>query len=768
MIFMKIHLLCAAVAALAISSPAQQAASSSIGFAFPAGGRQGSSFQVTVGGQFLDGVTNAFVSGAGVKAAVANYVKPLTPAQFNTLRDKFKALQERRVEAGKNWRRKQQGSSSRTNATNVTRTREDEKMLAELRKKLAAFQRRPTNPATAERVTLQVTVAPDAEPGERELRLQSRLGLSNPLVFCVGSLPEITEKRTEEPALPFRQQRQGETRAVAPNETTVTLPVTVNGTIMPGGVDRYRFTARKGQHLVAVASARELVPYLADAVPGWFQATLALYDADGRELSYNDDFRFHPDPVLHFEVPKDGTYVIEIKDAIYRGRDDFVYRLSMGELPVVTGVFPLGCAVSTTATFTVTGWNLPTNTVRMEKPANAPGTFALALTNAVGSGAFVVSADMLPECFETEPNSYPQSPQPVRLPMIINGRIGESGDVDAFSFEGRAGQELVVEVNARRLNSPLDSIIRLTDSRGGQLAFNDDFEDKGAGLETHHADSYFRAVLPTNGTYVVQIADAQHKGGPDFSYRMRISPPQPDFALRLVPSSNNARPGVWTPLTVYALRKDGFAGPINLSLKDAPAGFTLSGNVIPQGQDSVKMTLAPSAIAREQVVPARVEGRAKIGGADVVHSAVPADDRMQAFAYHHLVPAAELHIAVFGRVGARSVTKLMNETPVRIPAGGSARVKIAGAGPFLTDRFELALEDAPEGIALARVVPSPQGPELVIQADAAKAKTGARGNLIVGIFGGANPGGKAKKQANARRFAVGALPAIPYEIVAQQ
>jgi len=41
--------------------------------------------------------------------------------------------------------------------------------------------------------------------------------------------------------------------------------------VHPGEADRYRFQARKGQELVIAASARELIPYLADAVPGWFK-----------------------------------------------------------------------------------------------------------------------------------------------------------------------------------------------------------------------------------------------------------------------------------------------------------------------------------------------------------------------------------------------------------------------------------------------------------------------------------------------------------------
>ncbi len=73
---------------------------------------------------------------------------------------------------------------------------------------------------------------------------------------------------------------------------------------------------------------------------------------------------------------------------------------------------------------------------------------------------------------------------------IVNGRIDAPDDWDVFSFEGRAGAEIVAEVYARRLNSPLDSVLRLTDASGRQLAMNDDFEDKGAGLTTHQADSY--------------------------------------------------------------------------------------------------------------------------------------------------------------------------------------------------------------------------------------------------------------------------------------
>jgi len=138
------------------------------------------------------------------------------------------------------------------------------------------------------------------------------------------------------------------------------LPVTVNGQIMPGDVDVFEFSARKGQRLVAAAAARALIPVSGRCRAGWFQATLSLSDASGREIAYDDDYKFNPDPVLFCEIPTNGTYRLAIRDSIGRGREDFVYRIRIGELPFITSVFPLGARRGDTpVTVTLTGCNLP-------------------------------------------------------------------------------------------------------------------------------------------------------------------------------------------------------------------------------------------------------------------------------------------------------------------------------------------------------------------------------------------------------------------------
>jgi hypothetical protein len=628
--------------------------SPNIGYVYPAGGRQGTTFQAAISGQYLDGVTNVIVSGQGVQATIVDYVRPINGKQLLLLRDRLKNMQQAVAAAKKGGAEISVVSESNTNDVQRLSRAAVAAEIAEIKHKLANPKgRRPPNPQLAEDVTLKVVVEPDAEVGDRDLRLLTAAGLSNPMTFRVSQLPEYSKKAEISLSGPrnanvSKYGGRSKARAAEP-EMRITLPAVVNGQIMPGGVDRYRFSAVQGQRLVVAASARELIPYIADAVPGWFQATLALYDSKGNELAYDDDFRFNPDPVLYYKIPQDGEYTVEIKDAIYRGREDFVYRITIGELPFVTGIFPLGGRAGQPTTVTLQGWNLPTNTLVMDATGKSAGTYPLSVGEKERVSNHVPFAvNTLPECLEREPNSSAQQAQPVTLPIIVNGRIDPPEDVDVFRFEGQAGDQVVAEVYARRLNSPLDSVLRLTDAAGKQIAFNDDHDDKGAGLITHQADSRLDVTLPARGTYYLHLGDTQGNGGSDYTYRLRISPPQPDFELRVVPSSVNVRAGS-VPITVYALRRDGFSEDISLSLKDAPAGFRLSGGRLPGNTNQVRLALTASPAAPKGPVSLRIEGRAKLAGNEIVREAVPAEDMMQAFAYRHLVPAQELEVAVMGR-----------------------------------------------------------------------------------------------------------------------
>ena len=627
-----------------------------IGYVYPAGGERGRVVDVTVGGQYLNGVNGVSFCGEGVQAEVMEYIKPIPRNVFNQLGQKFRDLNRRRQNREINWTKLEAEFTAFARSKNLAKM--NLATFNQLRLQLRDPKRQP-NPQLEEQVKLRITIAEDAEPGPRELRLVTPTSLSNPMVFQVGQYPEYRESEPNDPA--------------ANGQWIEALPTVINGQVMPGDVDCFRFQARKGTRLVAAVAARRLIPYLADTVPGWFQATLSLRDADGNEVAFSDDFGFHPDPVLCYQIPDDGPYVLVIGDAIFRGREDFVYRITLGAVPLITSVFPLGGEIGRNTTVRLNGWNLPARTLEVETEGQQAGLISVSVRGGEGESnhlPFALAA--LRGIREAEPNDHRPQAQMVALPLMVDGRIGRAGDRDVYQFAGRKGQQVVAEIHARRLGSQLDSLLVLIDDAGGRLSSSDDFQDQGAGLITHQADSRIRFTLPSDGTYLVQVSDAQNHGGEAYGYRLRLSPPRPDFVLRVVPSSINARPGMTVPLTVYVMRRDGFEGQIDLRLVDMPTGFSLSGGRIPAGRDQVELALSVPGTPRHEPVPLHLEGRASIGGRQVNHGAVPAEDMMQAFLYRHLVPMQQALVSVQGRARRGKLVRLLDPMPVKLPVGGSA------------------------------------------------------------------------------------------------
>jgi len=796
-----------------------------IGYLYPGGGQQGTVIQITAGGQYLAGATNVYISGQGVRGSVIKYIRPLRNIQkeqrqliqllLKEVRDK--RLAELTGSGGRSGTQQKASTRKTSDKPGQSEKQKDAKaeevkmpdhpLLYDLEDKslrelahissVLFFPRNKlqTNRQLAETVLVEITIDPDAQPGSRELRLATKTGLTNPMVFQVGLLPEVRElepnDRQAYPELPGLRRVAGRVEGIPPSNRgqslprsrrgdardtakPLDLPVLLNGQIMPGDVDRFRFRAVKGQQLVIEAHARSLIPYLADAVPGWFQATLALYDSSDKEVAFADDYRFNPDPVLFYKIPENGEYELEIRDSIYRGREDFVYRIAVSEQPFITQIFPLGGRAGVETVASINGWNLP----KTELPLDTrPGGNNIRKTayydDECFSNSITYAVDTLPECNETESNNTPEDAQLIELPKIINGRIDESGDVDIFRFNGRAGDKIVAEVYGRRLNSPLDSLLRLADSSGNVLEWNDDHVLKDShlhrdvmGLITHHADSYLPAELPKDGNYFVQISDTQNHGGGAYGYRLRIAPAKGDFALRVTPSSIGMRAGGTVPIWVNALRKDGFNGEIDVVLKDAPAGFELCGGRIPAGRDRVRVTLTVPAKASAEPVAIQLEGRASIGGQTIERPAVAADDVMQAFLYRHLVPAQEFLVFVQKSRWGVPPVELAGSSPVRIPAGGLAQVRIKTTGRANFKGVQLQLNEPPEGLTMHNVTVVPNGLAFQLKADENVMPKGFSDNLIVEAFRETVVKRKdGKPTGQIRRNSMGVFPAIPIEIV---
>ena len=290
-----------------------------IGYLYPSGGQQGSAVRLIVGGQYLGGARLVDISGQGVSASVVEYIRPprnLQREQREAIQERLKEVRDKRLaELPRRRQRRTRSSGKRTGRSRSTKPQPtkkkesakkekvelpkhpllremDSKGLRQLEhiKNILFFPRskQQSNRQLAEMVLIEVTIDADAPLGERELRLKTSTGVTNPVVFQVGHLPEIRELEPNDqqayPKLPGLPEE-----VIAPKDKPLDLPILLNGQIMPGDVDRFRFRARKGQQLVMEACARRLIPYLADAVPGWFQATLALYDTKGNEVAFRTE-----------------------------------------------------------------------------------------------------------------------------------------------------------------------------------------------------------------------------------------------------------------------------------------------------------------------------------------------------------------------------------------------------------------------------------------------------------------------------------------------
>jgi hypothetical protein len=717
-----------------------------VAYVYPAGGQQGTTFTVTVGGQNLAAVTGAGVSGNDVHARFNGYSRPLPNKRFQefneTLREHRNKLTKEQKAAFARLGNNREAIGAVLQEAGAS---DEEIRLFFLMRQQRNDPKRQDNKQLVETVTLEISVDDSAPPGPRQLRLFGKNGISNPLTFLVGEFPEICQPESTEP------------RAESP--TAIRLPAVLNGQILPGQADRYRFAAVRGERLVFVTRARDLVPYLADAVPGWFQPVVTVFDSNGAAVAGAQCFQFRPDPVLLWEVPASGDYEIEVRDSIYRGREDFVYRVTAGRLPFVTGLFPLGGRAGTDLEVTVSGWNLGARTHTVSLP-QGEGLFVVPeLNNGFATTDNALAHDTLPEIFAVEPDDTIPHAQLARPPVNVNGRLESPGDIDLFAVPCRKGHPLVFEIFARRLNAPTDAFLRVSDPSGAGLAFGDDLEDPDSPLLTHHADPFLLFDPPEDGLVYVTVGDSQREGGTDFSYRLRIREPRPDFSLRVTPSGISGAPGESVRLTVHALRKEGFDGDILLSA--SPQDFILSGNCIPSGMDAIDVTITLPDSPSPTPLPFTVTGTADADGHALTRTAIPSDDMLQAFFYTHLVPSRDLVAYINPNQPQKSLPPI-NPDRLRLSPSESGTVTVRLPDRLQKRDVRASIENPPGGIKITKITPGDDATQIVFLADAAEAKPGMRGNLLVALSALAGTPEKPGK----RRHHLGFLPAIPFEIAA--
>jgi hypothetical protein len=320
-------------------------------------------------------------------------------------------------------------------------------------------------PDTARRgeLTIEVTAAAGMPAGDHLFRVRTPYGATAARALEVGELPELVENEPNDDA----------------SETIATTPITMNGEIgWPGDSDTFSFDARAEQPLVLSIEAAGLQSRL--------DAHLTLRDAAGAVVAQNDDENDTTRDAVIIHTPGvTGRYTVQVRDANGGGGVNNPYRLSIGTLPYVTSMFPLGGARDVETTLSFTGVNLGAAT-QSRVSLTLPAARREAGIPAQAAQDDVVPVDVRPS--QTALLAEPQAArgiyaerlervaltgqplgQLVTAPVTINGRIDRRRDgtsADLFRVQARKGESLILSVNAARLGSPLDATIDVLDVRG--------------------------------------------------------------------------------------------------------------------------------------------------------------------------------------------------------------------------------------------------------------------------------------------------------------
>ena len=547
-------------------------------------------------------------------------------------------------------------------------------------------------------LALELTVGAEARLGPHYFRIVSPRGASNLLLFRVGDQPHVLER---EPNSTFEQAQ------------AVTVPATINARLnVDGDFDFFRFHAEKGQRWVFdLRAARN-----GDGL----DAGLILLDAERHELMHSEDV-FIWDPFFAYTFAKTGEYVAVVQPTHAHNDPTFAYQLDIRRAPHVETVSPIAVRPGTEIEATIWGvglagdharlwFDVPDLTgevlelrgssarVRLRCGAKAAeGTHQVALRTDAGQSnyaEFVVDATP----------AYPGQGD-LTVPISITG-TARYRQPERFWFEAAEKQALVFEVRAHRFGSPVDSIVRILDAEGKQVAVNDDATLPEAAF---NKDSYLMHTFAKAGRYQVEIRNLWKTTGEDFPYQLVVRPPKPDFELMLKSDHPHGF------LDVMAERKEGFDGPIRFEVRGLAQA--LAGE-IPAGQQAAQVKLPADARGQIEVVS---DGRlawysAKIGsgGGEGATSAIVRE-------------------ATVAPAEAPLFSLEAEATTVNLVRGGNAEFRVAvRRGEKFEDAIRFAFENLPEGVTAADATAGPGQDSVKIHLEAAKdARPGRFSRLAV-------------------------------------
>ena len=435
----------------------------------------------------------------------------------------------------------------------------------------------PVNDAA---LKVTVTIAADCRLGEHAFRVRTATGVSDLRTFWVGALPVVEEV---EPNSEFDKAQP------------IPLNCTVHGVVQNEDVDYFVVECKKGQRLsVEVEGMRLGVTF--------FDPYVAILDAKRFELATGDDSPLTgQDGRCSVIVPADGKYTIQVRESAYGGNGACQYRLHVGNFPLPTAVVPAGGKPGEELEVTFIGDPSGPIKQKIKLPADdGHGVWRLHCQTPEGIAptGFKFRLADLPNSIASGTNNTPQTATAGTAPGAFNGVIAKPGQVDYFKFTAKKGQTFDVRCYARQLGSPLDSVMYLGILGAGALVANDD---------SGGPDSYFRFTAPEDKEYALWIHDHLNKGGPDYFYRIEVTPVQPVTATT-VPrvdgnnASNQDRQTIVVPkgnryATLLVTNRADFGGPLVVGLGQLPLGVTMAADQVDPGLNVIPVVFEAKADA---------------------------------------------------------------------------------------------------------------------------------------------------------------------------
>lgn len=580
--------------------------------------------------------------------------------------------------------------------------------------------------ADAANLKVKLTVAPETPVGFYPVRLRTDDGLSNPILLAVGQVPEVAE------------QEDNNTLAKA---QAVPSPCAVEGSCGGNDVDCFKFPGKKGQAIVIDAQCAR--------VGSGMDPQLRLTTAAGKLIASADDSPgLLTDARIIVALPEDGDYVVEIADSRYAGGNRPVYRLLIGPVPVAGEVFPAGGQRGQVIAAQLRGGNLPnlaTFTTPIQPLAGGdtvypkiPGqVFQVPGADAgldVELPVALVAGDLpeVNEPAEPPPGSPLQdAPFLVAAPIVVNGRIDPANDVDRYRVVGSPGQKFRLTLRSADLGSALDAQLQVLGPNGAAIVTADDspvstypnVRKKAAATKTDlivSPDAKIEVAVPQGASEITAVVrDLEGRGGPGFGYRLTIEPATPSFELWMDDSEVHIARGSSVNVYVTAVRA-GYNGPIALSVANPPAGLTVRGGTIAEGQAVGMLTLSAAADSAFDVVDLKVHGEGKDGATPIVRDARKA-----------LVFASQAGLPI--NVRTQTTLPLATTGPAPIVLEASADpIEIVHGGEAVVAIKVKRGEGADAGLAVAPLTALPKGVALAETKAAEKAdeaKAGFKADL---------------------------------------